>query len=423
MGSFLRQTGPHCLLPLSPAVAFITPVGLWIPLSLMALWGIFLYRPSVREIWNFNPWLWGVVSFGLVVSFLSLTPGHSAVTAVRIGAICIAGVVVVDNLRHISDEQVGKIAFWTLCVAVAIGAIAIYDIRSDASLSGVLRTAEARANVPHGIPYSRGAAFLALLLFPCVALSWQTAYRRVAVTIGCVACIILTQHSSETAMGAVFLGGVAALKVAVIPKLFRWVPYVLAAFIIMVPWAVPKPDGTLSCFTAEHAPSMAHRVMIWNFVSEKVQERPILGYGLEAERVIEGGRKPISLTGCESDPFFPMEGKDGMSFHEALPLHPHNGPLHIWLDLGAIGVILSVFVLLRAWPQCASRISAVAMAGGAISAFVVINLGYGLWQTWFLSGLWIMSALMAAACRAGQSRGYESQVGGAYEQKEGEIKT
>ena len=104
--------------------------------------------------------------------------------------ICVAGVIVADNLCRLSGEQVGKIAFWALCVAVVVGAVAIYDIRSDASLSGLFRTDEARAKVSFGTPYSRGAAFLALLLFPCVVLSWRTVYRRVAIIVGGIACVV-----------------------------------------------------------------------------------------------------------------------------------------------------------------------------------------------------------------------------------------
>ena len=72
-----------------------------------------------------------------------------------------------------------------------------------------------------------------------------------------------------------------------------------------------------------------------------------------------------------------------------IPLHPHNGYLQIWLEIGAVGVLIAgamLLAMLRAiggWPTKSARF---ALAGYA-AALVVAGLAFGIWQTWWMATL------------------------------------
>jgi len=120
--------------------------------------------------------------------------------------------------------------------------------------------------------------------------------------------------------------------------------------------------------------SAGHRLMIWSFVGERIAERPLAGWGLDAARGIPGGKDPI---------------RPGETW---LPLHPHNAPLQVWLELGVPGAVL--FGLLAALPWCGlatvpwPRIF-VAAAGTSLSIALITSFAtYGIWQEWWLATLW-----------------------------------
>jgi O-antigen ligase len=116
-----------------------------------------------------------------------------------------------------------------------------------------------------------------------------------------------------------------------------------------------------------------HRLLIWSFAGERIAERPLLGWGLDASRAIPGGTEEI---------------RPGM---KQLPLHPHNAALQLWLELGIPGALLSAFFVgwlwLRlgaaAWP----RLYAAAAGGSLIAALVTASGAYGIWQEWWLGTL------------------------------------
>ena len=62
--------------------------------------------------------------------------------------------------------------------------------------------------------------------------------------------------------------------------------------------------------------SAGHRLWIWSFAGDRIAERPLTGWGLDASRSIPGGKDPI---------------RPGETW---LPLHPHNASLQLWLELG-----------------------------------------------------------------------------------------
>jgi exopolysaccharide production protein ExoQ len=138
--------------------------------------------------------------------------------------------------------------------------------------------------------------------------------------------------------------------------------------------------------------SAGHRLLIWSFVGDRIAERPLRGWGLEASRAIPGGGDPI---------------RPGETW---LPLHPHNAPLQIWLELGVSGAVL--FSLLCGWIWCAvgevewPRLYVSAACGSLATAFVASTSTYGVWQEWWQGTLGFslfMTLVMARVAGAGVS--------------------
>jgi O-antigen ligase len=122
--------------------------------------------------------------------------------------------------------------------------------------------------------------------------------------------------------------------------------------------------------------SAGHRLFIWSFVGDRIVERPLTGWGLDSSRSIPGGQDLI---------------RPGETW---LPLHPHNTPLQLWLELGAEGAVLFALVVALAWHALASApwSRAFGAAAGASLAIALIACvtTYGIWQEWWLGSLWFL---------------------------------
>jgi len=110
-----------------------------------------------------------------------------------------------------------------------------------------------------------------------------------------------------------------------------------------------------------HAPaSWAVRMSYWSHTVDWILARPVRGWGLDASRVMGPG----------------------------ITLHPHNGALQIWLELGLVGAVaaavfwgLSLIRLERERPDL--PMAGVAGSAAAFILFAWIN--YGLWQQWWMA--------------------------------------
>jgi O-antigen ligase len=159
-----------------------------------------------------------------------------------------------------------------------------------------------------------------------------------------------------------------------------------AAAILLAPILVATllRSPALEDWLAAKSFSGLHRLHIWLFVVRRIEDRPLLGWGLDSARSMPGGRDLL------------------LGEQATLPLHPHNAALQVWLELGAVGAILMAAIAL-AIGQAVWRLSdPVARAGAAAvyaAAFVVLSASFGVWQNWWLAALGIVVALTAAACR------------------------
>ena len=130
--------------------------------------------------------------------------------------------------------------------------------------------------------------------------------------------------------------------------------------------------------------------MIWRFAAEKVGERPLLGWGLDASRELPGMHDKVAL---------PVGGGQ-IAELDVMPLHPHNNAIQIWLELGIVGALIPALLiayLLRGLARPELEAGARAMVLATLtSCLVVAFLSYGLWQGWWLGALWLATAFAAA---------------------------
>ena len=85
-----------------------------------------------------------------------------------------------------------------------------------------------------------------------------------------------------------------------------------------------------------------------------------------------------------------------------MSMHPHNGTLQVWLELGVIGAgLLAVVIAVSLLAQCQirDRFDAAAALGASTVVLVSANLSFGIWQTWWLCTFGLLAALLTAAVR------------------------
>ncbi len=130
-----------------------------------------------------------------------------------------------------------------------------------------------------------------------------------------------------------------------------------------------------------------HRAYIYDFVLERIWQRPLLGWGLEASSLLPGEETIIPALQ-----------------RSLLPSHPHNAVLEIWVELGAIGAGLAAALLWLGLRGIEERITVRperAAALASVTAFFAISmLSFSIWATWWLSTA-VVAAFLVRALAAG----------------------
>ncbi len=253
--------------------------------------------------------------------------------------------------------------------------------------------------------FARATAILAVLTWPALfAIILRTRSFVWPVIFVCAVFVVLTQLTMLASMVSFILGLLAFLAAYKLPgRVPIIVIAIFAVLFVSVPWISLHGVNVQSFGSNQSAlPSnWQHRLGIWHYVSGKVLERPLLGYGYDASRRL--GRKNVTLDVVLAD-----EPSRRIS-EPALPLHPHNAPLQIWLELGAVGVALclallfalsNAIVALRFHPLSAATATAT-----LVSFFSISSLSYGIWQKWWLATAWIAAATCVLLIREAEAVG------------------
>ncbi len=237
------------------------------------------------------------------------------------------------------------------------------------------------------------ASVVSILVLPTAFYLWTNGPRLFALAVVLAAVVGLVLGPAQSPLAAALVGFVVALFL-LIPRSShsRKVPLALAAAIAVAVMASPLlAEFTYSLFHSELTdadPSIIHRLAIWDYTAGLIAERPVAGSGIESARAL----------GREGTSFEKLVPGHPITF-QALPLHPHNASIQIWLELGGVGALifsLFLFVMTRTIHLYSNQVIARAgLVGGWVSTLTVAHLSYGIWQYWWVASLGLVCAMLA----------------------------
>lgn len=279
-----------------------------------------------------------------------------------------------------ADPRLARRALVVLAWGLALhGAILLVETATEASLYTALRALAgdpvgsfqyARKNVAHG-------GFVLALLWPLAAAAgWRAGAPAwlaapMAVGLGVMAHVFLADAPVLAIAVALAAGGAlwlsrrrAAAGIGVL--------YALAA--VAAPHVVLLAARPL--LAAQLPQSWAERVSYWLHAAQRIAEHPLRGWGLDASR----------------------------TFAPQIQLHPHNGPLQAWLELGSLGALaLAAFWLLafRRLGRGEGRDLVAAAAGASAAVYLLFGfVNFGLWQEWWLALGAMLAVILSAEARS-----------------------
>ncbi len=382
----------------APILAIIAPLGMAALTTVLAV-ALLVAAPrrilaAARDLRAIAIAVAGVTLWGALSTSWSITPAHSLFESGRFLLLSITGLMIMaaaGSLDAAGRQRVGNALIGGVAVAIVLLQIERWTQGGIVTLLGL-----ARPDAPVTLSrFDRGAVVLMLMAWPTAAI---LAHRRTWtwLAIGAVAMLAtLFELNSHAAMLGAVLGIVAVPIAWFLPRPAAGVMIASVALLGLVgPRLVPDGDGIawLQRSPSPLHPSAIHRLAIWRFTAERIDERPWFGWGLDASRALPGGHDRV----IDAMPDVKLP-----DFAELLPLHPHCAALQWRVELGLPGVLLCVLAIgVILWPLAKSRAAArgekaIALALAA-SALTIALLSYGAWQAWWIASLWLVAATLRA---------------------------
>lgn len=383
-------------LAVAPAAGVLQSKAL-APIAVLALALCVLRHRQRHGAW---PWPQGAVAatslalfaWGAASALWALEPAKAFGTAVQIGGFVLLGAGAARAVAE--DDDAARRSLMRLAAAGLVAGLllaALDHLTGNAVRAAVRGLKEVPPTLHFGLKPA-GSAMALWLPLVAAAPGLPRVRRGVVLAGGAAVLLLLPGETPKIAVAAAAAAGGAALLA---PRLApRLLGVVLAAAILLMP-AILGPVLARGVPADGIAPSAAQRLLIWDFAATRIAERPLLGWGMEASRAVpghDGNPSPEALA--RFGIAYPFAAR-----WELLPLHPHNGALQLWLELGApgavLGAALAVLLGLAAARAARPAVAAAVLAAGSVTAM----LSFGAWQEW-----WVGAELMAAAAVAGIPR-------------------
>ncbi|CAN0402964.1 unnamed protein product [Discosporangium mesarthrocarpum] len=376
-------------------IGALTPVlTLYIPLSLaiiLPVGAVFLvvFRIATGEPkLNFDRLplivIVGMLCLGVASLLWSYAPELTVDKLPRTALAVLAGVIFITAVKGLDDRttRIFILSFLSgMLIVLALvflerfsGGILLREKIPDVSLNNFLNQ------------FNRPLAVLSVLIWPAIVILSRRHWGLAVLAFGIYASCLMFFITSA-AIVAVVIGAIAFVTVYLLPRAGPIsVALILSASVLIAPTVdhyLPSPKETFESLDLPR--STYHRLLVWGFTVDRIADRPFLGWGLNASRAVPGAAKSLDV----SEP--------------ALPLHPHNAALQWRLELGILGVLFGVGLILvstemtrRYATERTARAGAVAAIG---ATFAIAMISFGAWQTWWISGMFLIAGITVLVCR------------------------
>lgn len=331
-------------------------------------------------------------TLGTLSASWAIEPAVSLYKAAQLLFIFAAGVILCAGARAATEGEGCRSRVGTALLAGAGTAAALLLIERymGMPLSSLIKPWPPEETAPL-FRLNRASVLFAILSFPA---AWIT-YRRwgnvpaLLTLIGSL-LVVLSLGSSAAVFGLI-LGLITAVIVRWAPRV---APRVLAVGLVLSSLAAPLAASAVldtppvSTSIQRLQLSAYHRLLIWDFASQRIAERPLLGWGLDSSRAIPHGHGEA------------RQPTDAWAQGELLPLHPHNAALQIRLELGLVGLLIACLLVAvpiwRSGRQFSDDWALAAALGSVTAISVVAFASFGIWQSWWLCSIWIVVSLCIA---------------------------
>ena len=336
----------------------------WPPVALTVLFGVLLLWAAAASFWSFD------VQRALIL-------------ALRLGGLVLAGLALYAVVRSRTADERRQIARW-LSIGYGLGILAfLVEYLLDFPIIRLAKQLDPSETIPLS-RLNRGAAALAMLIWPVAAATLPGLRARWRLVLPLCIVPIVALSESAAALAGLLLGCafVVLLELRRTPARQLLIVVVVLGFVMGPVIAHQLYDRGLH--ESDHLAHNAQaRVYIWNFVADRIAEKPVLGWGLDASRHIPNFGTPT------------FGGEAG----KVVPLHPHNAVLQLWLELGAIGAGLGLLIVAYVWRRIGPlpRVQGLAAHGLLVTTLVIACTAYGTWQSKWVSVVFAVAALLPLA--------------------------
>jgi len=409
-----------CIIP----IGYFAPMGEWLILTLIALATIidcFINKKTV----HLNNILIIILSILIVIIsfFWSINSERTLEVIGPITGILIAIYIslnISSNNRILNIENIIGVPLILISICILLDTILNTEIRSTLAIMAGDAPTSKDANV------SRGIIIITMIMPLIVALYIHKDKRIMALSVFLLVSSMILLGPNESSKVAFFCVIISSTIVYFLgPKSFLYFGIISYIFILVLPiisinigpkigninkiitFTKPyneskkKTDEWTQIGNTNYATrkyrwqktpvggSIVHRLLVWEYVGKKIHEKPFLGHGAGTSRLI--GQNIILNI-----PIIKEEIKG------AIPLHPHNNFLQIWLELGLLGIIVVSLLWIKIIKfginiRKKSYVLGTGVCSSIISIFVISNLSFGVFQSWWMASIGLTFLIMLQA--------------------------
>jgi len=264
----------------------------------------------------------GFVALGWASVWWSVAPAETARRALQLSLIASGALLLLAV--PVPEGELAERLFPMLLAALAIGALVMLADR----VAGYRLQHLLAPTAPFPVTkYNRGLDYLTLLVWPLLAIGAVAGRRREVWLAAVLAMLLALVGHSTTAPVAMLVGAAAFVLAVVLPRTISGLAAgSLTLLAITLPVWLRLAAAHRGAFVGHIKASGIHRLEIWDYMTARVTERPLLGWGLAAANNV-----PIRPQELARYQFVVPQG-----------VYPHQQWLELWLELGVAGVLIAL---------------------------------------------------------------------------------